>query len=119
MWTKSEKLSPEGSSSTGLANTTAKTNEIWSTRRGHVLTFVALFLYTAIALFRPYELSPALAWTITLPYWMAIGMLVIFIPSQFAAEGLAWGGRRSRRVRFAGVRLRRRIEQELRALSFS
>jgi hypothetical protein len=40
LWTKSEKPSPEGSSSPGLANTTAKTtNEIWSTRRGHVLSF--------------------------------------------------------------------------------
>jgi uncharacterized membrane protein YwzB len=61
--------------------------ENWSTRNGHGLTFVALFLYTAIAYFRPYELWPVLSWTIWLPYWMAIGMLAIFIPSQFVTEG--------------------------------
>lgn len=69
------------------ASSSASKVEVWSRRRGHALSFGALFLYTAIAYFRPYELSPVLSWTIWLPYWMAIGMLVIFIPSQFILEG--------------------------------
>jgi len=60
--------------------------EQWSSSRGHAITFIALLTYTAIAYFRPYELSSALAWTSVLPYWIAIGMLVIFIPSQLIAE---------------------------------
>lgn len=58
-----------------------------SLKRGHALSFVALFLYATLAYFRPYELSPALAWTLPLPYWLAVGMLVVFIPTQFALEG--------------------------------
>jgi hypothetical protein len=61
--------------------------EFWNARQGHTFTFVALFLYTAIAYFRPYELSSAFSWTALLPYWMALGMLIIFIPSQFTLEG--------------------------------
>jgi len=61
--------------------------ESWSFGKGHAVTFVALFVYTAIAYFRPYELWPALEWTKSLPYWIAVAMLVIFIPSQFIAEG--------------------------------
>ncbi len=59
----------------------------WNASRGHSISFAFLFLYTALAYFRPYELSPSLAWTVWLPYWLAIAMLVIFIPTQFALEG--------------------------------
>ena len=60
---------------------------IWSRTNAHFFTFVTLILYTALAYFRPYELSPAFEWTRQLPYWVAVAMLVIFIPSQFGAEG--------------------------------
>ena len=60
---------------------------IWSRSQAHFFTFVTLVLYTLLAYFRPYELSPAFEWTRQLPYWVAVAMLVIFIPSQFGAEG--------------------------------
>jgi len=63
------------------------TDQIWTRRRGHGLTFALLFLYTTLAYFRPYELSPALAWTAWLPYSVAIIMLAIFIPTQLGLEG--------------------------------
>jgi len=61
--------------------------ENWSSQNGHAITFAVLFLYTLIAYFRPYELWQGLAWTRSLPYWIALAMLLVFIPSQFIAEG--------------------------------
>jgi O-antigen ligase len=63
------------------------TDQIWNSRRGHGITFVILFLYTTLAYFRPYELSPALAWTAWLPFSVAVFMLAVFVPTQFALEG--------------------------------
>lgn len=60
---------------------------IWNRRHAHFLTFLTLLLYTTLAYFRPYELSPVLSWTRWLPYWVAVAMLAIFIPSQIGAEG--------------------------------
>ena len=60
---------------------------LWNRSHAHFFTFLTLILYTALAYFRPYELSPAFEWTRQLPYWVAVGMLLIFIPSQFGAEG--------------------------------
>jgi O-antigen ligase len=61
--------------------------EVWSNRRGHTFSFVVLFVYTVMAYLRPYDLTPALAWTFSLPYWLMVGLLAIFIPSQLIAEG--------------------------------
>jgi O-antigen ligase len=61
-------------------------DQIWAGRRGHGLSFAALFLYTTLAYFRPYELSPSLAWTAWLPFSLAIVMLAIFIPTQLVLE---------------------------------
>jgi len=60
---------------------------IWNRSYAHFFTFLTLLLYTTLAYFRPYELSPAFEWTRQLPYWVAVAMLLIFIPSQFGAEG--------------------------------
>lgn len=60
---------------------------LWNRRHAHLLTFLTLILYTTLAYFRPYELSPAFEWTRQLPYWVAVAMVVIFIPSQIGAEG--------------------------------
>ena len=65
---------------------TSKT-DVWSIRRGHTLSFIALFVYVAIAYFRPYELTSALSWTVWFPYWLGIAMVVIFVATQFALEG--------------------------------
>jgi len=60
---------------------------LWTRSHAHFFTFLTLILYTTLAYFRPYELSPAFEWTRSLPYWVAVAMVVIFIPSQFGAEG--------------------------------
>ena len=60
---------------------------IWNRSHAHFFTFLTLLLYTTLAYFRPYELSPAFEWTRWLPYWVAVAMVVIFIVSQFATEG--------------------------------
>jgi O-antigen ligase len=65
---------------------TSKTDD-WSVRRGHTFSFIALFVYVAIAYFRPYELTPALSWTVWLPYWLGIAMVTIFVVTQFTLEG--------------------------------
>src|SRR6266478_2686247 len=70
-----------------LASALKTKGQVWTSRRGHAFSFVVLFLYTVMAYLRPYDLTPALAWTFSLPYWMAVGMLAAFIPSQLIAEG--------------------------------
>ncbi len=70
-----------------LASAVKTKGQVWSSRRGHTFSFVVLFLYTLMAYLRPYDLTPALAWTFSLPYWMAVAMLAAFIPSQLIAEG--------------------------------
>jgi hypothetical protein len=46
-----------------------------------------LFLFTALVYFRPYEVFPSLKWTSSGAFWLALGTILIFIPSQLAAEG--------------------------------
>jgi O-antigen ligase len=58
----------------------------WVARRGHLVTYVGLFLFTAYVYFRPYELFslPALAYGAEV---LAIFTLLAYFPSQLAAEG--------------------------------
>ncbi len=61
--------------------------EHWSTKHGHLFSYLGLFLFTAVLYFRPYELIPALASFTSLAYWIAIATIAIFLPSQLALEG--------------------------------
>jgi putative inorganic carbon (HCO3(-)) transporter len=60
--------------------------ENWVARRGHLVTYVGLVLFTAFVYFRPYELFNA-------PFlregaqWLALLTLLAYIPSQLSAEG--------------------------------
>ncbi|HKR60874.1 MAG TPA: O-antigen ligase family protein [Pyrinomonadaceae bacterium] len=56
-------------------------------QRGHTFSFVALFVYVVIAYFRPYELSSLLAWTIWLPFWLGLAMVIVFVSSQYVLHG--------------------------------
>lgn len=56
-------------------------------RKGHVVSYVGVFLFTVLLLFRPYELIPALSFLSSAAYWMAIATLLVYLPSQFALEG--------------------------------
>jgi putative inorganic carbon (hco3(-)) transporter len=63
-------------------------------RRGHALSYAGVFLFTAVLLFRPYELFPALSFLSTSAYWLALLTLLIYLPSQFALEGNVSAGLR-------------------------
>jgi putative inorganic carbon (HCO3(-)) transporter len=56
-------------------------------KRGHGLTYVGLFLFTALVFFRPYEVFPSLKWTSSSAFWIALATMAIFVPSQLALEG--------------------------------
>ncbi|HEX8135960.1 MAG TPA: O-antigen ligase family protein [Pyrinomonadaceae bacterium] len=56
-------------------------------KRGHLLGYTGLFLYTVAVFFRPYEFHPSLAGLINLSFWFAIFTLAVFVPSQIMLEG--------------------------------
>lgn len=55
-------------------------------KRGHVLSFVGLFLFTFLLFFRPYEFSPSLHWLSKGALVTAIVTLFFFIPTQLGLE---------------------------------
>lgn len=59
----------------------------WLVRRGHTLTYLGLFLFSVMVLFRPYELVPGLAFLSATAFYFAIATIAIYIPSQLATEG--------------------------------
>ncbi|HZJ45497.1 MAG TPA: O-antigen ligase family protein [Pyrinomonadaceae bacterium] len=56
-------------------------------KRGHVISYAGLFLFTIVLYFRPYELFTALSWMDKVAYWLAIATIIIFLPSQLVLEG--------------------------------
>ncbi len=59
----------------------------WLERNGHTLTFVGLYLFSIMVLFRPYELVTELGFLKSTAFYFAAATLAIFIPTQFATEG--------------------------------
>jgi O-antigen ligase len=59
----------------------------WSLRKGHGLTFIALFFFSVVLYFRPYELIPALSSFTQMAFFFGILTLVIYAPSQLILEG--------------------------------
>lgn len=62
-------------------------NERWLGRHGHAATYLALYLFSIMVLFRPYEIVPGMTFLSGTAFYFAIATLAIFIPSQLAAEG--------------------------------
>jgi O-antigen ligase len=60
--------------------------ESWAARRGHLVSYIGLFFFTAFVFFRPYELFsiPGLKEG---ALWLALFTLLAYVPSQFMAEG--------------------------------
>jgi putative inorganic carbon (hco3(-)) transporter len=56
-------------------------------RKGHLFSYIGLFLFTVLVYFRPYELFPALSGTATAAFWVAVVTLLVFVPTQLAVEG--------------------------------
>jgi putative inorganic carbon (HCO3(-)) transporter len=59
----------------------------WILRRGHTLSYLGLFLFTAVVYFRPYEFIPALSGFSSMAFVIALLTLVVFFPSQLVLEG--------------------------------
>ena len=54
----------------------------WSLRNGHSFTFIALFFFSIVLYFRPYELIPALSSFKQMAFFFGILTLAIYVPSQ-------------------------------------
>src|SRR6185437_15154940 len=59
----------------------------WSFRKGHLLSFIALFLFSIVLYFRPYELVPSLSQYTQMAFFFGVLTLSIYFPSQFVLEG--------------------------------
>lgn len=62
-------------------------SERWLARNGHFFTYIALFLFTAMVLYRPYEIVPGLGWMSGTTIYFAILAIALYVPSQIATEG--------------------------------
>lgn len=61
--------------------------ERWIIRNGHALTYVGLYLFSILVLFRPYELVPGLGFLAATAFYFAVATLLVFIPTQLSTEG--------------------------------
>ena len=61
-------------------------NENWLMRNGHTLSYVGLYIFSILVLFRPYELIPSLSFLSATAFYLAAATVLIYIPTQFAAE---------------------------------
>lgn len=59
----------------------------WLAQNGHTFTYVGLYLFSIMVLFRPYELIPGLGFLAATAFYFAIASLLIYIPTQFTTEG--------------------------------
>jgi len=63
------------------------TSEHWLARNGHTISFVCLYLFSVMVLYRPYELVPALGFLASTAFYFALATLAVYLPTQFATEG--------------------------------
>ena len=59
----------------------------WLVRSGHFVTFVALYLFSIMVLYRPYELVPRLGFLSATAFYFAVATILVYVPMQLAAEG--------------------------------
>jgi putative inorganic carbon (HCO3(-)) transporter len=59
----------------------------WLVRNGHTLTFIGLYLFSIMVLFRPYEIVTELGFLKSTALYFAAATLAIYIPTQLATEG--------------------------------
>ncbi|MFN0139420.1 MAG: O-antigen ligase family protein [Pyrinomonadaceae bacterium] len=85
-WTSTDKKRDKG------AKRITKDNELlgrdrWLVRNGHFVTFIGLYLFSIMVLFRPYEIVPGLGFLAFTAFYFAIVTLLVYAPSQLAIEG--------------------------------
>ena len=95
-WPHSEKISfdnqvitPTVPSSRSELNETSWVTESanWIRRKGHTLSFCALFLFTVILLIRPYEFFPGLSSFRSMAFYTGLITLIVYAISQIVIEG--------------------------------
>lgn len=59
----------------------------WLARNGHAFTYIGLYCFSILVLFRPYELVPALSFLSATAFYFALATLLIYLPTQFVTEG--------------------------------
>ncbi len=59
----------------------------WLVRNGHTVTYVLLYVFSVIVLFRPYEILPGMEWLAFSAFYLGVATLIVFFPSQLATEG--------------------------------
>ena len=59
----------------------------WNLNKAHFITFIALFLFSVVLYFRPYELFAALSSYTSMAFYIGVATLAVYVPSQFVAEG--------------------------------
>lgn len=59
----------------------------WYIRKGHMMTFVCLYLFTVMVYFRPYETLPGLGFLSGTAVYFAVITLAFYIPLQLSTEG--------------------------------
>ena len=72
---------------TGVQDLKLLSEDRWLVRSGHFFTYVGLFLFSIMVLFRPYELITELSFLSATAFYFALATLAIFVPSQLATEG--------------------------------
>ncbi|MCA1565479.1 MAG: O-antigen ligase family protein [Acidobacteria bacterium] len=82
-----EPSAADGKESESQTRTTATPAKVPKLKRGHALSYLGLFLFTAVLYFRPYELIPSLAGVTSMAFWLAVPTILVFVVSQFALEG--------------------------------
>ncbi|MEO7660036.1 MAG: O-antigen ligase family protein [Pyrinomonadaceae bacterium] len=63
------------------------TGDRWLARNGHFLTYIGLYLFSIMVLFRPYEIIPGLDFLSATAFYFALATILIYVPSQLATEG--------------------------------
>jgi len=63
------------------------TSADWIRRKGHGITFVALFVFSVVLYLRPYELIPALSGIKSMAFYVGIVTLAIYAITQIVVEG--------------------------------
>jgi hypothetical protein len=59
----------------------------WLRRNGHTFSYLGLYLFSILVLFRPYELLSQLSFLSSTAFYFAVVTLLIYIPTQLATEG--------------------------------
>lgn len=59
----------------------------WLIKNGHGLTYLGLYLFSILVLFRPYELVPSLSFLSATAFYFALVTLAVYVPAQISTEG--------------------------------